>query len=161
MSTRRKRHEEHEEHVNHERWLITYADMITLLMVLFIVLFAIGQTDLKKFAQLRDSLNNTLGGKGGNPVFQGGEGPLQGSPNIVPKEKLGVQEVAASLEQQQAEALAQKQQHDAAVQKQDQTFDAAKQQIQKQLDGVGLGDTVQFHKEARGLIVTVVSDRVL
>ena len=161
MSARRKRHDDHEEHENHERWLITYADMITLLMVLFIVLFAIGQTDLKKFAQLRDSLNGSHGGKSGTPVFDGGAGPLQGSLNIHPKEKLGVQDVAASVEQQRAEALEQKQQHDAAVQKQDQTFDAAKQQIQKQLDSVGLGGTVQFHKEARGLIVTVVSDRVL
>src|SRR5947209_20049225 len=123
MSTRRKRQEEQEEHVNHERWLITYADMITLLMVLFIVLFAIGQTDLKKFAQLRDSLNNSLGGKGGNPVFQGGAGPLQGSLNIVPKDKLGVQEVAA-LEQQQ--------QHEAAIQAQDKTFDSAKQEIRSE-----------------------------
>src|SRR5207302_8294662 len=143
MSARRKRHEEPEEHVNHERWLLTYADMITLLMVLFIVLFAIGQTDLKKFAQLRDSLNSSLGGKGGTPVFEGGAGPLQGSLNIHPKQKLDVQEVSASVEQQQAEALAEKRQHDAAVQKQDQTFDAAKQQIQKQLDSVGLGNTVQ------------------
>src|ERR1041385_7500178 len=93
---RSKLHEEHEEHVNHERWLITYADMITLLMVLFIVLFAIGQTDLKKFAQLRDSLNNSLGGKGGTPVFKGGAGPLDGALNIAPKETLGVQELAAA-----------------------------------------------------------------
>ena len=38
-----------EEHENHERWLVTYADMITLLMVLFIVMFAISQVDLDKF----------------------------------------------------------------------------------------------------------------
>ena len=76
MAVRKKRHEEEEEHVNHERWLITYADMITLLMVLFIVLFAIGQTDLQKFAHLLDSLNNSLGGKGGQAVFKGGAGPL-------------------------------------------------------------------------------------
>ena len=31
-------HEEHEEHVNHERWLVSYADMLTLLFVLFVVL---------------------------------------------------------------------------------------------------------------------------
>ena len=39
MSRRRRAQarEEHEEHENHERWLVTYADMITLLMVLFIV----------------------------------------------------------------------------------------------------------------------------
>lgn len=55
MSTRRKRQVE-EEHVNHERWLITYADMITLLMVLFIVLFAISQVDQKRFEMLRDGM---------------------------------------------------------------------------------------------------------
>ena len=48
---RPKKHEE-EEHENHERWLVTYADMITLLMVLFIVLFAISQVDKAKFAAL-------------------------------------------------------------------------------------------------------------
>ena len=161
MSARKKRREEHEEHVNHERWLITYADMITLLMVLFIVLFAIGQTDLRKFAQLRDSLNNSLGGKGGNPVFKGGAGPLTGSLNIAPKDKLGVQEVAAQQAQQAQEALQQQQQHQDAIQKQDRSFDAAKQEIQQSLDKAGLGSTVQFHKETRGLVVSVVSDRVL
>ncbi|HET9518907.1 MAG TPA: flagellar motor protein MotB, partial [Actinoplanes sp.] len=30
---RKKPHEEHEEHVNHERWLVSYADMLTLLFV--------------------------------------------------------------------------------------------------------------------------------
>lgn len=55
MSTRRKREVE-EEHVDHERWLITYADMITLLMVLFIVLFAISQVDQKRFEMLRDGM---------------------------------------------------------------------------------------------------------
>ena len=34
-------HEEHEEHVNHERWLVSYADMLTLLFVLFVVLFGV------------------------------------------------------------------------------------------------------------------------
>jgi chemotaxis protein MotB len=56
MSTRRPRHEEPEEHENHERWLVTYADMVTLLMVLFIVMFAMSQVDERKFAELRDGL---------------------------------------------------------------------------------------------------------
>ena len=42
---RRRRPAPEEEHENHERWLVTYADMITLLMVLFIVLFAMSQVD--------------------------------------------------------------------------------------------------------------------
>ena len=41
--------EEHEEHENHERWLVSYADMMTLLMVLFIVMFAISEVNQRKF----------------------------------------------------------------------------------------------------------------
>ena len=67
---RAKRREVHDEaHGSHERWLITYADMITLLMVLFIVLFAISQVDQKRFEQLKDGM---AAGFGQNPSpFQG------------------------------------------------------------------------------------------
>src|SRR4051794_39765505 len=56
MSGRRSRHHEEEEHENHERWLVTYADMVTLLMVLFIVMFAMSQVDQKKFMALKEGL---------------------------------------------------------------------------------------------------------
>lgn len=55
---KRKHHEEG--HVNHERWLVSYADMITLLMVLFVVLYAMGQTDKSKLEQLRTSLQRAF-----------------------------------------------------------------------------------------------------
>src|SRR3546814_10114511 len=64
VAAKRKKREEHEEHENEERWLITYADMITLLMVLFIVLFSISQVDLKKFEQFKDGLNEFGNGGG-------------------------------------------------------------------------------------------------
>lgn len=38
----------HAEHVNHERWLVSYADFITLLFAFFVVLFSSGQADKKK-----------------------------------------------------------------------------------------------------------------
>jgi chemotaxis protein MotB len=157
VSARKKRHEEAEEHVNHERWLITYADMITLLMVLFIVLFAIGQTDLQKFAQLRDSLNSSLGGHSSSPVFKGGAGPLDGSLNIVPQEKLGIQELSAT----EKAALQKEQARESAVQLQNESFAAVQQQIEGQLASAGLSDSVHFRTETRGLVVTVVTDRVL
>lgn len=56
MARRRERRHQEEAHGSHERWLITYADMITLLMVLFIVLFAISQVDQKRFEMLRDGM---------------------------------------------------------------------------------------------------------
>ncbi len=39
-----------------ERWLVSYADFITLLMVLFVVLYSMGQTDVQKYKQLADSM---------------------------------------------------------------------------------------------------------
>jgi chemotaxis protein MotB len=42
---------------NDDRWLLTYADMITLLTVLFVVLYAVSITDLRKFSALADSFS--------------------------------------------------------------------------------------------------------
>lgn len=50
-----KKHK-HEEHVNHERWVISFADMMTLLFALFVVLYALGQADLSKMKQLKQSV---------------------------------------------------------------------------------------------------------
>src|ERR1043165_7525993 len=75
---RSKLHEEHEEHVNHERWLITYADMITLLMVLFIVLYSISQVDLAKFRRLKEGVAGGFGGPAAAGALSGGAGPLEG-----------------------------------------------------------------------------------
>src|SRR3954467_11176488 len=52
---------EEEEHENHERWLVSYADMVTLLMCLFIVLFAMSQVDRAKFAALASGLAQGFG----------------------------------------------------------------------------------------------------
>ena len=42
----------HGEHVSHERWLVSYADFITLLFAFFVVLYSTAQGDQKKAAQL-------------------------------------------------------------------------------------------------------------
>lgn len=50
-----KKHK-HEEHVNHERWLVSFADMMTLLFALFVVLYALGVQDLAKLKELQKSI---------------------------------------------------------------------------------------------------------
>lgn len=52
----KKRHKH--EHTNMERWLISYADFITLLFILFLVLFAMSQVDVRKFESLIESFAN-------------------------------------------------------------------------------------------------------
>jgi chemotaxis protein MotB len=52
--------EEHEEHVD-ERWMASYMDMVTVLMCMFIVLFAMSTVDEAKFFQLKNSLATGFG----------------------------------------------------------------------------------------------------
>lgn len=74
---------------NAERWLLTYADLITLLLVLFIVLYSMAQVDAKKFEGLSQSLSIVFGGIGRTGVLEGGRSVMPGSFHF--KEKLNMQ----------------------------------------------------------------------
>jgi chemotaxis protein MotB len=52
MARKRK----HAEHVNHERWLVSYADFITLLFAFFVVMFAASNADQKKAGQVAQAV---------------------------------------------------------------------------------------------------------
>jgi len=56
----RKKKEEPEKPQNAERWLLTYSDMITLLMVLFVVLYAMSKVETTKFNALAESLSTAF-----------------------------------------------------------------------------------------------------
>jgi chemotaxis protein MotB len=74
---RRKRREE--EHEDEERWLITYADMITLLLAVFIVLYSFSVVDLKKFEAVAGALGDQFNGPtAGGGVLAGGSSLLSG-----------------------------------------------------------------------------------
>ena len=60
----------HEEHVNHERWLVSYADFITLLFAFFVVMFATSQTDKNKAQAVSDSVKKALEGESFNSVVK-------------------------------------------------------------------------------------------
>ncbi|GAA0076518.1 flagellar motor protein MotB [Clostridium sp. CTA-5] len=76
----KKKKEHHEEHVD-ETWLIPYADMLTLLLALFIVMFAMSKVDNQKLQQASEqfsvifSSNSGLIGQGGNQ-----SAPIENSP---------------------------------------------------------------------------------
>jgi chemotaxis protein MotB len=48
------------EHENHERWLVSYADFITLLFAFFVVMFASSQTDKAKAQEVSEAVKNAL-----------------------------------------------------------------------------------------------------
>lgn len=54
---RKRRHEEHE---NHERWLVSYADFITLLFAFFVVMYSISSVNDGKYRVLSETLNDAF-----------------------------------------------------------------------------------------------------
>lgn len=73
----RKKKEHHEEHVD-EAWLLPYSDMLTLLLALFIVMFAMGQTDTAKLKEMSQQFNI---------IFAGGSGVMEKDGNsVIPME---------------------------------------------------------------------------
>lgn len=54
----------HPEHVNLERWLVSYADFVTLLFATFVMLFALSQVNKSKIAQVAASIRKAFGSAG-------------------------------------------------------------------------------------------------
>ena len=154
-----------EEHENHERWLVSYADMMTLLMVLFIVLFAISQVDQKKFAELKNGLAVGFGSP--SVAFDGGEASLMESSDSnspmdlssgiggTTSDATAIQEAVAAKERASASAKQKAAQQEVA------NFEKIKAQIEESLKKEGLADSVKFTIDERGLVVTVVTSAIV
>ena len=142
----RKRRGHEEEHENHERWLVTYADMLTVLMALFIVMFALSVVDKAKFEKFKEGLNGDLGN--GASLLSGGPGLQQAGSTTI-----DLQSAITALNDQQARQQA------AAREKDD--LAKAREKITQSLIAKGMQDKVRFKLDERGLVVTVVTDDVL
>ncbi|MGE3977333.1 MAG: flagellar motor protein MotB [Nitrospira sp.] len=70
----------HEEHENHERWLVSYADFITLLFAFFVVMYSISSVNIGKYRTVSESikaaLNPLANQSGANQVISVGEAKL-------------------------------------------------------------------------------------
>lgn len=108
---KKQKHEHHEEHVD-ESWLIPYADLLTLLLALFIVLFATSQVDQKKLEQLSDAMHGAFSGGKGFFEFFGVKQPTRDasvdSKWKTREESQGTSEFAGGVEQITTEELAEK-----------------------------------------------------
>jgi chemotaxis protein MotB len=162
---RGKKHEE-EEHENHERWLVSYADMVTLLLVTFVVLYAMSQVDKDKFAALASGLSEALGGPIAVTASATPEGSvLDGLPGAVdiasalPPEmtvpEAQVDAAAAQAAAERAERVA------AEAQAAYDNLDEVRRQIQAALDAAGYSGAARFEIDERGLVAHIVADQVL
>ena len=149
--------EEHEEHVNHEAWVIPYADMLTLLMGLFLVLWAIGNQDLAKMKEFAQGFSSAVGItspiEGGSGVLPDGVAAPPTTTTVVPLAGNELSQARAALDREADARVAAEHENAQLTQAEGLIRDGAL--------AAGLGEAVTFRREDRGLIVSIVSDDVL
>ncbi|BBH64971.1 flagellar basal body stator protein MotB [Actinoplanes sp. OR16] len=172
---RKPKHEEHEEHVNHERWLVSYADMLTLMFALFVVLYSMSSVDQKKFAELAAGLSAGFGAD--SAAFSGQSAPLDGAANTAQvvqidpgsnpgdgtsgteglnqKQKAAVEAAIKAEDRKSASANAEK----AAKEAED--LKKIENRISDALSKEKLLGNAKFTIDSRGLIVTIVTNEVV
>lgn len=126
-------------HNNTERWLLTYSDLITLLMIFFVVLYTLSKVDADKFKAVADSLNAAIGGGTPSKI----ELQTDGGPSVLPLEKA-------------QEALKQpKSGSESGKEAEVKTIQDIKKQIDKFVASNGLQNRVETTIEERGLVVSI------
>jgi chemotaxis protein MotB len=176
------------EHENEERWLLTYADMLTLLFALFMVLFSISSVNISKYQVLQQSLKSAFSGSilpGGRSIVQSGSQstdqhvpataavpsivPLVPTPTSRSSSSIGAANTPASLAAKAAASAkpmstAQLQaalnSMAASVAEQD-SFVALQKKLNAYAKAHGFSDRVQTVIQRRGLVVRVLTDKLL
>jgi chemotaxis protein MotB len=132
-----KKHKKHE-HVNHERWLVSYADFITLLFAFFVVMFAVSQVDSKKLGRFTESVNVAFQTRGifapnsGSPLERGGSAGSALIPAVVSDRPSLFRYTASSPRAQ-----------------------AVKESLEEAIDTAGLGSYVGLRYDERGVVVSL------
>jgi len=176
-----RKKEEHEKEPNHERWLVSYADFITLLFAVFVVLYAMSQVDKARVAKVIASTNEAFGvaKSSSAPVFNVIDSD---SANLVPipdalnqkptapdanterkkkiaellKEKTAIDEAfeAPVLEPDQEDKVKKKKEHE-KVRAESQDFKKIKENIAAFLEEKGAVDKVSMEVGPRGLVISL------
>jgi len=165
----RRRRVRIEEHENHERWLLTYSDMITLLLALFVVLFSISSVNISKFITLQQSLRSAFSGSilpGGRSILQtGSDQTVKNSaanveiPSIVPLTPTIAQPKQGTPISQAQQAALLKEAQQATREQTD--FRALQRRLNAYAKAHGWQHQVIARIQQRGLVVTVLTDKLL
>src|SRR5690348_11860729 len=155
---RRAAHHE-EEHENEERWLVSFADMMTLLFCLFMVLFAISSVNTSKFEILQRTLQEAFSGR----ILSGGQAVME-TGNDTPPEKPTASPPMPSISPlaslQKEEPPRNDEERQVAANKEQNEFKALKRQIDALAKKEGLKGRVLTTVRQRGLVIQILTDKV-
>jgi chemotaxis protein MotB len=157
-----KRGGDHGEHPD-ERWLVTYADLMTLLVALFMVLFSISSVNKSKLESLQHSLQDAFSGKilpGGQSIKEGGGVENIKTPSQSPKESSLQPYVGSpkdeSVTRNRAAVAAR-----AAGNAEEEAFKRLKQQLDKVAAAKGISGKVKVSVTDEGLLIRLLTDKLL
>ncbi|MRH42831.1 flagellar motor protein MotB [Aquibacillus halophilus] len=133
------------------KWMVTYADMVTLILVFFILLFSMSQIDLVKFQAVSESFRNRM-------IFDSYPSPL---PMENPTEHTEVQKKKeGSIEHKNApEEVSQKEDNQTDSQQQD-SLDNLLQEVEAFLDENQLNNVISANRTDEG-VVLILQEKVL
>jgi chemotaxis protein MotB len=168
------------EHESEERWLLTYADMITLLMALFMVLFSISSVNISKYETLQKSLKAAFSGNilpGGKDIAQQGSTvnaaqspasvelqslePLVSEGSSSPQNSTAHGSAAKSITAPTAVTTTATSAGASAAARQAAEFARIKRELDAYAASHGFSKSVQTSIEARGLVIRVLTDDLL
>jgi chemotaxis protein MotB len=86
-----KKNKKHGEAENSERWLLTYADLITLLLGLFVILYAMGKIDAGKYAEMVAAMGGAFGNNQAG-MLQGQKGVMQSAIPVLQNERQSIEQ---------------------------------------------------------------------
>ena len=162
-AARRHKKHHHEEHENHERWLVSGYDMMTLLFAVFVVLFAISSTNVSKVKLLEQSLQEAFSG----PVFTGGQAMMK-TGSTSKEEQAAPEPPLASISPTQAVMEAMNPSDEESLeeaakraQQEQRSFWDLKKRIDKLVQEAGLAEKVTTTVSQRGLKIRLVTDGLL
>ncbi|MNH85645.1 Motility protein B [compost metagenome] len=144
--SKKTRHEPHEEHAD-ESWLIPYADLLTLLLALFIVLYGMSSTDAKKFEQMSKAFSIAL--NGGVGVMD--KSSIEGTDTNTPQE---------SSAQQSTQSMSMSKKRSELMRQEQEDLEKLKKQMDSYIKVNGLSSQLDTKLNQSQLTITI-SDKAL
>ncbi len=131
-----RQRQRHPEQPNHERWLVSYADFITLLFAFFVVMYAMSQVDVKKLGRLSKAMQSAFDTR----VFDAGSQKLDISEGM--SEGVAQQKIMEPMSPLVTPSGA--------------TFDKLQRKVEEKLIQQKSQDKVKFKQDKRGLVISLV-----
>jgi chemotaxis protein MotB len=140
-----------------ERWLLTYADMITLLMALFIVMFAMSVVNTSKFEALSQSLSEAFNGA----VVTGGDSILMTGGAQNSTQSPTVSAPIPAIQPLIQKKFDEKTQGEKSKETEQAEFEKVKRDLDKYAQEKGISDKLETEITRRGLVIRLITDNVL